>query len=226
MALYQQAAHAVVGVAQLNLRELLAAPAHSAAGGSAESGATLKVLDKVASVTGEDGPIGSLRAVLTLEDFGPVQLPEVDASLASLDSTVSTVNEAARTQAAAAAASAAAASAAAEQQSAALALAEAQRQVQADRIRRDAEYQVMWELETWRRAQEAKYRAEWKELAARRMAELEQEWKRHQTSRAHAFASQQRDVAALEKRLREALFDVEKQVRILLCAVLAYGFSA
>lgn len=73
------------------------------------------------------------------------------------------------------------------------------------------EYQAAWELAMWKRAEQARWLAQLQEREAVRMQELEAEWRAQEITREQTFARRQKDVAKLEKKLKEALFDVEKQ---------------
>lgn len=75
--------------------------------------------------------VGSLRVILSLEDFGPVD---------DLDDTRHANSEASSR----------------------------------------AAYQEAWELEMWRREQEAKYEAKWRKMEQARLRDLETEWKSHE----------------------------------------------
>eukprot|EP01006_Ploeotia_vitrea_P042542 TRINITY_DN66633_c7_g5_i1.p1 TRINITY_DN66633_c7_g5~~TRINITY_DN66633_c7_g5_i1.p1 ORF type:complete len:694 (-),score=388.03 TRINITY_DN66633_c7_g5_i1:14-2095(-) len=77
--------------------------------------------------------------------------------------------------------------------------------------RQQLEYQMAWELEMWRRAEQAKFEAHWKQVESSRMAVLESEWKKQEMMREKQVARQQQAVVQLEKKLKQTLFSVEAQ---------------
>lgn len=72
-------------------------------------------------------------------------------------------------------------------------------------------YQLAWELEMWRRAEQSKFEAEWRKREEERMAELEEEFGKQLQARERRFEARQKDVQKLEKKLKNALFDCERQ---------------
>jgi hypothetical protein len=77
-----------------------------------------------------------------------------------------------------------------------------------------AEYQAAWELETWRRAEEVRQRSLWAAESSRRMTILEDEWRQRIRQRDAMMARKHDELADVERRLKETLFDVEKRVSI------------
>jgi centrosomal protein CEP120 len=73
------------------------------------------------------------------------------------------------------------------------------------------EYQAAWELAMWKRAEQARWLAQLQEREAARMQELETEWRTQEVNREQVFARRQKEITKLEKKLKEALFDIEKQ---------------
>jgi len=81
-----------------------------------------------------------------------------------------------------------------------------------------AESAAGWELEMWRQSEEAKFRASLKEKEAQRMQALEDEWKRREREREALFAKKQAELASLETRVKQSMFDVEKREQKLVLA--------
>jgi len=80
-----------------------------------------------------------------------------------------------------------------------------------EELRAQMQYQVAWELKTWKEAEKAKWAAKLQEVEVERLRELEAEWRKQEIIREQAFARRQKEITRLEKKLKEALFDVEKQ---------------
>lgn len=81
--------------------------------------------------------------------------------------------------------------------------------------RSTAEYQLAWELEMWRRAEQSRLQVKWQEEEAKRMTQLEGEWKKQELQRETQLAIRQKEITALEKKLQSALFEVQQQERAL-----------
>jgi hypothetical protein len=82
--------------------------------------------------------------------------------------------------------------------------------------RASVEYQVAWELEMWRRTEQMKIEQQWKLSESKRMIELESEFKRAELQREAIHQSKVKEIATLEKKLQNALFDCqqhEKQLK-------------
>ncbi len=84
-------------------------------------------------------------------------------------------------------------------------------EAQLEQVRAQLQYQVAWELKTWKEAEKAKWTAKLQEVEVDRLRQLEDEWRRQEITREQTFARRQKEVTRLEKKLKEALFDVEKQ---------------
>jgi hypothetical protein len=77
------------------------------------------------------------------------------------------------------------------------------------------EYQVAWELEVWRRAEQARLEAEWKAQGEARMRVIEEEWRAKMLNDEAAHAARMGKVRALEKKLQAGLFELQNQERLL-----------
>jgi len=73
------------------------------------------------------------------------------------------------------------------------------------------DYQTAWELTMWKRAEQAKWLAKLQEKETQRLREVEIEWKKQEIIREQQYQKRQRDVAKLEKKLKDSLFEVEQQ---------------
>ena len=77
------------------------------------------------------------------------------------------------------------------------------------------EYQIAWELEVWRRSEQARLEAEWRAQGEARMRVIEDEWKKRQLADEAQHASRMVKVRALEKKLQSGLFELQQQERLL-----------
>jgi len=77
------------------------------------------------------------------------------------------------------------------------------------------EYQVAWELEVWRRAEQTRLEAEWRAAGEARMRVIEEEWRKRQLTDEAAHAARMAKVRALEKKLQAGLFELQQQERLL-----------
>eukprot|EP00798_Chlamydomonas_sp_ICE-L_P005676 gene5676-3536_t len=80
------------------------------------------------------------------------------------------------------------------------------------------EYEAAWELEVWKRAEQVKWRAEMKERESQRMATLEAEWRRREKTREAEVASMKKEYTALDDRTRQLLAATEDRERRLVVA--------
>ncbi|CAG9461809.1 unnamed protein product [Pedinophyceae sp. YPF-701] len=80
------------------------------------------------------------------------------------------------------------------------------------------EYEAAWELEMWRRAEEAQFRAGLAEREAKRMAALEAEWRAREQGRAREAEDARRQYRTLESRAREVLAAAEERERRVVAA--------
>ena len=74
--------------------------------------------------------------------------------------------------------------------------------------------QVAWELEQWRRSEQVRLQAQWKQQEAARMKMLEDKWKVEEMKRRETTLQKQKEMGKLERKLKDALFDLEKQVHL------------
>lgn len=82
-------------------------------------------------------------------------------------------------------------------------------------LRATTEYQVAWELEMWKKAEEAKFQSKLKEVEARRLVELEDEWARQEALREIQFHKRMSELTGIETKLKETLFEVQRQDSLL-----------
>jgi len=82
----------------------------------------------------------------------------------------------------------------------------------------EQDYRAAWELEMWRAAEEAKWRAELKEKEHARMEALEKEWKRREAERESEVKQIKGEYGRLESKLKQSLLDIEKREPKLLLA--------
>ena len=80
-------------------------------------------------------------------------------------------------------------------------------------VRDTVEYQVAWELEIWRRSKQAEFESRWKKTETDRLKTLEEEWKRREIEREKFHKMRQADIVRLEKKLKQAIHDIETKVR-------------
>jgi len=179
-----------LGVASVDMNQLLSAPAHRTADNRLlrawDSYVPVHRLTSESSTAGSKVKQGSLRVILTLEDFGATGAEHrlMTASSSHAGGAVGSHHGLGYlTESTAAAAGAAA-----------------------------PEYQVSWELEAWRRAKQVEFEAQLRDTEAKRMRQLEDEFKRQELLREEQFAKKQAELNKLQTKLRDALFDVQKQV--------------
>ncbi|PNH10303.1 Centrosomal protein [Tetrabaena socialis] len=80
------------------------------------------------------------------------------------------------------------------------------------------EFEAAWELEVWKKAEEARWRSELREREAQRMLVLESEWRRRERSREAELGSLRSEYVALEERALQALSTAEGRERRILAA--------
>ncbi|XXQ31117.1 DUF3668 domain-containing protein [Plasmodiophora brassicae] len=76
-------------------------------------------------------------------------------------------------------------------------------------------YHVAWELEAWKRREQEAFKAKLALMEAERKSQLETQWTEYVTKKETALSQRHREVAHLEKRLEQALYDVRCQERLL-----------
>ena len=77
--------------------------------------------------------------------------------------------------------------------------------------RSTAEYQVAWELELWRRNEQARLQSEWQSTERKRLAILEQEYKRQSQLLHTSYTAKQSQLSALEKKLHHSLHALQQR---------------
>ncbi len=87
------------------------------------------------------------------------------------------------------------------------------------------EYQVAWELELWRAAEMSKHANRMRELETHRLQELEEEWRAQEAKRLEAAENSQREMAKLERRMKDAMFEIERKARMRLTPLLFAALS-
>lgn len=127
---------------------------------------------------------GQMRVILTLEDFGSVAT-SAQQRVQLQSSGIPTV-------------SAASASSVAQGN---------------DAARANLEYQVAWELEMWKRSEQAAFEARLRDIEQQRMRELEAEFAKADSKRQEQLARKQAELLALELRNKTFFQDLEAQVR-------------
>ncbi|GIL42344.1 hypothetical protein Vafri_350 [Volvox africanus] len=80
------------------------------------------------------------------------------------------------------------------------------------------EFEAAWELEVWKKAEEARWRAELREREAQRMLVLESEWRRRERAREAEIAGLKAEYLALEDKAQQALAAAEGRERRILVA--------
>ena len=137
--------------------------------------------------------VGRLRVVMTLEDFGAVEVGSRTHITAAADqpSRPHTAAHSHKLPLSTSMASAAGAESAAD--------------------RSTAEYQVAWELELWRRNEQARLQSEWQATEAKRLAILEQEYKRQSQLLHTSHSSKQAQLGQLEKKLHHSLHTLQQR---------------
>ena len=77
--------------------------------------------------------------------------------------------------------------------------------------RATTEYQVAWELELWRRTEQAKHEKQWEITLNQRLNQLEAEYKHLTLQREQQFSIKLKEIINLEKKLQNNLFDISNQ---------------
>ncbi|KAL4437320.1 hypothetical protein ABPG75_004459 [Micractinium tetrahymenae] len=80
------------------------------------------------------------------------------------------------------------------------------------------EFEAAWQLELWKREEEAKWRRELQEREAKRMAALEDAWRRREAEREAEAASLRSEYSALEAKARQVLAAAEQREQRLVAA--------
>jgi len=73
------------------------------------------------------------------------------------------------------------------------------------------EYQVVWELELWKNAEEAKFKAYLKEKEQEHLANVCDGWRERERQREHAFTTAMDNLAQLESKTRQKLNELNKR---------------
>ena len=143
--------------------------------------------------------MGRLRVVMTLEDFGAVEVGSRTHIAAGTDQTTThpptrphTAAHPAKLPLNTSTASSAAADASTGDRS-------------------SAEYQVAWELELWRRNEQARLQGEWQATESKRLAVLEQEYKRQSQLLHTSYTTKQAQLSQLEKKLHHSLHTLQQR---------------
>ncbi|MCO5608663.1 hypothetical protein L7F22_062877 [Adiantum nelumboides] len=79
-------------------------------------------------------------------------------------------------------------------------------------------YELEWEFDRWRRAEEAKWRAGLKDKETKRLAALDAEWKQKERERVLDVDKTRMELGNLETKFRAKLFALEKRERTLVIA--------
>mmetsp|Transcript_21894 Transcript_21894/g.39936 ORF Transcript_21894/g.39936 Transcript_21894/m.39936 type:complete len:500 (+) Transcript_21894:2014-3513(+) len=74
-----------------------------------------------------------------------------------------------------------------------------------------ADYQAAWELELWRRAEEAKWKAGLKEKENQHLATLSVEWAAREQERERLFSKSVAELGQLESKLRTKILELQKR---------------
>jgi centrosomal protein CEP120 len=74
-----------------------------------------------------------------------------------------------------------------------------------------ADYQAAWELELWRRAEEAKWKAGLKEKENQHLASMSIEWTAREQEREKLFAKSVAELGQLEAKLRSKILELQKR---------------
>ena len=82
-----------------------------------------------------------------------------------------------------------------------------------DAARANLEYQIAWELEMWKRSEQAAFEARLRDIEQQRMRELEAEFAKADSKRQEQLARKQAELLALELRNKTFFQDLEAQVR-------------
>eukprot|EP00887_Chlorella_sp_A99_P007284 scaffold2.g7284.t1 len=81
-----------------------------------------------------------------------------------------------------------------------------------------AELEAAWELELWKKQEEAKWRGELRDREARRMAALEETWQQREREREAEVAAMRQEYVGLEARARQVLAAAEARERAVVVA--------
>jgi len=170
-------------------------PSASISGNS--SNATLQAVDNYCTIYRESvhqkgiERVGSVRIILTLEDFGSGVSPDSKgkalASSAQIKEATASTPQAAATS---------------EEKS-------------TNKVPQIMGYQLAWELEMWRRAEEKRWENIWKKREKQRAQELEAEFQKQLAAREEAYEQRTQELGNLEKKLKHALFECERQEKAL-----------
>ncbi|WIA21573.1 hypothetical protein OEZ85_000765 [Tetradesmus obliquus] len=85
-------------------------------------------------------------------------------------------------------------------------------------FRQMPEYLVAWELEVWKKAEEARFRAQLKELEQQRMSVIEQQWWKRERAREAEAAALKAEYGRLEQQTKALLAAVQEREAKLLSA--------
>ncbi|KAG2432446.1 hypothetical protein HXX76_008792 [Chlamydomonas incerta] len=80
------------------------------------------------------------------------------------------------------------------------------------------EFEAAWELEVWKRGEEARWRSELREREAQRMMVLESEWRRRERAREAEIGALKSEYLGLEERAQQVLSSAEARERRILAA--------
>ena len=74
-----------------------------------------------------------------------------------------------------------------------------------------AEYQAVWQLEMWKRAEEAKFKAWLKQREMERIEEITLTWKTKETDRERQFVDAMNRAGQLEVKVRNKALDLQRR---------------
>lgn len=165
--------------------------------------------------------LGQIRVVLTLEDFGGassanvVQTAASAASNAVASTTSGNLAQPVSSAAVGATASVTPRSPAISASVASTSDATASVASASGASRASLEYQAAWELEMWKRSEQAAFEARLRDIETQRVRELESEFAKADAKRQEQLARKQAELVVLEQKNKSFFQDLEVQVRYL-----------
>lgn len=75
----------------------------------------------------------------------------------------------------------------------------------------DLEYKIIWELETWKKAEEAKFKITLKQKEMDFLTGLSEEWKRREYEKEKLFKKTEASISQLSKKMKDKASELQKR---------------
>ena len=87
------------------------------------------------------------------------------------------------------------------------------------------EYKIIWELETWKKSEEAKFKYQLKSKEIEYFTKLNEEWRKKELERDKIFKSTEAKLQTVESRLKQKANELQKREQKVQLSILQGGDS-